>query len=95
MANKFNYYFVDSIRQLRKDNVEEDFVNLKYTDSVFEALNEIEVECLYRVVRKLVNKAGTEERITVEIMKYVVEVSGEKICYILHRSLKEGIFPNE
>lgn len=25
----------------------------------------------------------------------VVEVAGEKICYILNRSLEEGIFPNE
>lgn len=28
-------------------------------------------------------------------MKMVVEVAGEKICYILNRSLEEGIFPNE
>jgi len=28
-------------------------------------------------------------------MKKVVSVAGTKICYIMNRSLEEGIFPNE
>lgn len=53
------------------------------------------MEQFYKIVRGLINKTGTEEGITVEIMKYVVEVAGEKICYILNKSLEEGIFPNK
>lgn len=96
IVNTFNFYFVDSVRQLRS-TLNEDYYyeNVTYTDKVFENFEEIEAESLYHTVRKLVNKAGTEEGITVEIMKMVVEVAGEKICYILNRSLKEGIFPNE
>lgn len=69
--------------------------NAKYTNKVLENFEEIEAESFYHIVRKLVNKAGTEEEITIEIMKMVVEVAGEKICYILNRSLEEGIFLKE
>lgn len=41
------------------------------------------------------HKSGTEEGITMEIMKKVVTVAGTKICYILNRLLEEGIFPTE
>lgn len=46
-------------------------------------------------MRKLENKAGTEEGINVEVMKCVVEVAAEKICHIFNASLETGIFPNE
>jgi len=36
-----------------------------------------------------------EEGITIEIMKKVISVAGTKICYIMNRSLEEGIFPSE
>lgn len=41
------------------------------------------------------NKSGTEEGINVEVMKYVVEVAAEKICYMFNTSLGTGVFPNE
>lgn len=69
-------------------------MNIKYTN-VFEVFKKNEIKCSHNIVRKLVNKAGTEEGITVEIMKLVVQVAGDKICYILNRSLEKGIFSNE
>jgi len=45
------------------------------------------------MVGKLVNKAGTEEGITVGIMKLVMEVAGEKMCHIINRLLQENIVP--
>jgi len=67
----------------------------KCTESQFEAFNVIGVDKLKRIVNRLENKSGTEEGITVEIMKKVVSVAGTKICHIMNRSLEEGIFPNE
>lgn len=83
MVNTFNFYFVDSIRQVRSNLNEVYYLeNAKYSDKVLENFEEIEAESFYHIVRKLVNKAGTEEGITIEIMKMVVEVAGEKIRYI-------------
>lgn len=96
MADRFNYYFVDSVRALTYINSREDCIgNRKYTDCVLEVFALIETEQLYKIVRKLENKAGTEEGITVEIIKHVVEAAAEKICYILNKSLEEGMFPNK
>jgi len=39
------------------------------------------------MVGELVNKAGTEEKITIEIMKLVMEVAGEKVSHIVNRLL--------
>jgi len=39
--------------------------------------------------------SGTEEGITVKIIKLIVEVAGEKISYIINRSLEEGMFLSE
>lgn len=47
------------------------------------------------IVIKLPNKSGTEEGITVEVMKFVVEIAGHKIAYIVNRLLDQGIFPDE
>jgi len=68
----------------------------KYTESQFEAFNVMGVDELKRIVNRLENKSGiTEEGITVEIMKKVVLIAGTKICYLMNRSLEEGIFPSE
>lgn len=96
MANKFNCYFVNSVKQLRieysgdgpKNNI------IRFENNTFEVFKKIEIQWLYRVVSKLANKAGTEEGITVEIMKLVVDAA-EKVFQILNRSLEEGMFPNE
>lgn len=96
MANIFNRYFVDSITLLREDDTEmEQRRTDKYTENVLEVFSKIECENLKRVVQKLENKSGTEEGITVEIMKCVVEVGGDKICFILNKLLEEGIFPSK
>jgi len=51
-------------------------------------------ECdLRNMVGKLVNKAGIEEGITVEIMKLVMEVAGEKMSHIVNRLLQESVVP--
>ncbi|KMQ85478.1 rna-directed dna polymerase from mobile element jockey-like protein, partial [Lasius niger] len=97
MANKFNCYFVNSVKQLRIDSSEDGPKNniIRHENNTFEVFKEIGIQWLYRVVSRLANKAGTEEGITVEIMKLVVEAAGEKVCHILNRSLEEGRFPNE
>lgn len=96
MANIFNCYFVDSIRMLsNEDQVENKIKSRQYIDSIWEVFEQIEKEQLYRIIRNLENKAGTEEGINVEIMKCVVEVAAEKICYVLNTSLESGMFPNE
>lgn len=95
MANIFNGYFVNSISM----NVEEEYITElmmeKYTENQFELFSVIDVRGLNRIVYRLENKYSTEEGITVEIIKKVVSVAGPKICYIMNRSLKEGIFPSE
>lgn len=95
MANIFNGYFVNSISM----NMEEEYITElmmeKYTENQFELFSVIDVRGLNRIVYRLENKNGTEEEITVEIIKKVVSVAGPKICYIMNRSLEEGIFPNE
>lgn len=97
MANIFNKYFIDSIGELLDDGVSEvnEVIVGKYTESELEVFNRIEVEDLNRIVQKLKNKSGTEEGITVDIMKKVVIVAGTKIVHMLNRSLEEGMFPSE
>lgn len=95
MANVFNKYFVDSLLMTVEDNNTMVTATGKFIESKFEVFSAIKVDELCKVVHKLENKSGTEEGITVEIMKKVVTVAGSKICYILNRSLEEGIFPSE
>lgn len=66
-----------------------------YTDSTMEVFKKIEGESLKSIVRNLPNKSCTEERITVEVMKFVMEVTGSKIAQIFNKSLEQGIFPDE
>jgi len=82
MADIFNNYFVDSVEQLRI-NVEGSRPGRiidAYTDKIFEKFELIEVGSLKITTRKLCNKSGTEEGITVKIMKLIVEEAGEKIA---------------
>ena len=98
MAEKFNMYFVESVKKLRKDGthtVKEGLNKQLYTNNIFETFHKIEVVKLKSVVRKLRNKSGTEEGINVEVMKLVVEVAGEKIAYVYNKSLELGEFPNK
>ena len=96
MADMFNCYFENSVRTLSsKDCVDENIDNRRYSDNVWEVFSKIEKEQLYKIVRKLENRAGTEEGVNVEVMKCVVEVAAEKICYVLNKSLETGVFPSE
>ncbi|XP_071653038.1 uncharacterized protein [Temnothorax longispinosus] len=96
MADIFNKYFVDSVTQLRKDEwIEDEVEHVIHTDSTMEVFQKIEDKSLKSIVRKLLNKAGTEEGITVEIMKFVMEVAGHKIAHIFNKSLEQGIFPDK
>ena len=96
MADMFNKYFVDSVRQLRENDwTQDELDNKKYTNSTMEVFQKIEEENLKCIVRKLSNKSGTEEGITVEIMKLTVEVASNKIACIVNKSLEQGIFPEE
>lgn len=69
MANIFNGYFVNSISM----NVEEEYITElmmeKYTENQFELFSVIDVKGLNRIVYRLENKNGSEEGITVEIIK--------------------------
>jgi len=95
MANIFNKHFVDSLLTTTDEDLNMDLEMNNYTDSEFEVFSVISVDKLSEIVCKLENKSGTEEGITVEIMKKVVMVAGTKICYLFNRSLEEGTFPNE
>ena len=96
MADVFNKYFVDSVTQLRKNDWSEDELDyVQYTDNTMEAFLKVEDERLKSIVRKLPNKSGTEEGITVEVMKFVVEVAGHKLAHIYNKSFEQGIFPDE
>jgi len=96
MADVFNKYFVESVTQLRKEEwIENDLDHVQYTDSTMEVFQKIEDESVKSIVRKLPNKSGTEEGITVEVMKFIVEVAGQKIAHIFNKSLEQGIFPDE
>jgi len=96
MAEEFNRYFVSSITQLTKGNDVDDLpiaIAVEHPSSVFEQFDRIHERDLRNMVGKLVNKAGTEEGITVEIMKLVMEMAGEKVCHIINRLLQESVVP--
>lgn len=94
MVERFNCYFVDSIKLLTNVDYEEKYIeNRQYIDKVFDVFKKVEIEQVYSIIRKLGNKSGTEEGITVKIMKLVVEAAGEKVWHILNMSLEEGMFP--
>jgi len=44
-------------------------IGIEYPTCAFEQFNRIHIEDLKNIMRKLTNKAGTEEGITIEIMK--------------------------
>jgi len=94
MAEEFNRYFVSSITQLAERNDVDDLpiaIAVEHPSSVFEQFDRIHARDLRNIVRKLVNKAGTEEGITV--MKLVMEVADEKVCHIINRLLQESVVP--
>lgn len=96
MAEMFNKNFVDSVAQLRKyEWIEDGLGYMTCTDSTMEVFQKIEEDNLKSIVRKLPNKSGTEEGITIEVMKFVVEASGHKTANIVNKSLEQGIFPDE
>jgi len=68
-------------------------IAVEHPSRVFEQFDRIHERDLRNMVGKLVNKAGTEEGITVEIMKLVMEVAGEKVCHIINRLLQESVVP--
>lgn len=84
MSNKFNCYFIDSVRFLTKtEDIEMDFLDsVNKTDKALEVFQIIGKENLCCIVQKLENKSGTEEGITVEIMKLVVEIAAER--YVMY-----------
>jgi len=91
MADIFNKYFVESVTQLRKEEwIENDLDKVQYTNSTMEVFQKIEDESVKSIVRKLPNKSGTEE-----VMKFIVEVAGQKVAHICNKSLEQGIFPDE
>jgi len=45
------------------------------------------------MVGKLIDKVGTEEGITVKIMKLIMEVAGEKVSHIVNRLLQKSVVP--
>jgi len=56
----------------------------EYSICVFEQFDTIHVCDLRNMVGKLVNKTGTEEEVTIEIMKLVMEVADERMYYIVN-----------
>jgi len=82
LAEEFNRYFVSSITQSAEGNDVDDLpiaIAVEHPSSVFEQFDRIHKRDLRNMVGKLVNKAGTEEGITVKIMKLVMEVVREKV----------------
>jgi len=80
MADEFNKYFVDSITEIAERSGEDLPIGNEHHSSVFEQFDRIHERDLMNMVGKLVNKAGTEEGITVESMKLVIEMAGETMC---------------
>jgi len=100
LNDEFNKYFLDSIKEIVAENGEGDLpIGNAHPIYVFEqfdtCIHSIYMRDLRKMIGKLVNKAGTEEGVTVEIMKLVMEVAGERVCYIVNILLQEGIFPEK
>jgi len=70
-------------------------ITVEHPGSMFEQFDRIHERDLRNMVGKLVHKAGTEEGITVKIMKLVMEVAGEKVSYIVNRLLQESVVPEK
>jgi len=78
MAEEFNRYFVSSIIQLAEENDVDDLpieITVEHPNSVFEQFDRIHERDLRNMVGKLVNKAGTEEGITVGVTSSTFEHS--------------------
>lgn len=95
IADMFNKYFVQSVPINMEENSTMNITNNNYIDSEFKIFSKIDKEQLHKLVVKLKDKSGTEEGITVEVMKKVISVAGTKLCYLLNKSLEEGIFPSK
>jgi len=87
MADEFNKYFVNSIIEIAAGNGEGNLpIGNKHPISMFEQFDTIHERDLKNMLGKLVNKAGTEKEVMVEIMKLVMELTGETVCYIINRT---------
>ena len=95
MANTMNQYFIDSL-ELKKDNYIESRIvrNSKYTNSELKEFKKIDCDSLNKIIQKLKNKSGTEEGLSVEIIKIAESVASKKLCELYNKSLEEGIFPS-
>jgi len=83
MAEELNRYFVNSITQLAEGKDVDDLpIAIEHPGSVFEQFDRIHERDLRDIVGRMVNKAGTEEGISVEIMKLVMEVADETVYLI-------------
>lgn len=56
IAEEFNSYLVDSVRQLRSKFIDKYIEKVKFAESKFDEFKEINEENLYSIVRKLANK---------------------------------------
>lgn len=86
MANLFNRFFVDSISGSVEDTGAINLAMDKYTECEYRVFKPIDLKQLNQIVDKLENKSGTEEGITVEVMKKVIAIAGKTICRMLNRS---------
>ena len=98
IVHKFNEYFLDSIKEIIEsietpDNAviqnETQFENIRVWDT-FIPMN---YESLKKIVQSLPNKAGTEEGISVALLKNSFHIVGSVLLDVVNYSLKTGIFP--
>jgi len=55
----------------------------------------IKTKQLKKLVQKLIKKKETKEGITVQIIKYIIEVGRKSMLYTLNRLLAKEVFPNK
>ncbi|XP_057671238.1 uncharacterized protein LOC130902970 [Diorhabda carinulata] len=94
ISEQFNIFFLDSIKEIVKNNNQNEIVSNIEVKCVMEKFKILEMADLRKIVKKMKNKESNTDGITVQILKYGFEAIGDKFLKIINSSIEKGIFPN-
>ncbi|XP_056646410.1 uncharacterized protein LOC130451424 [Diorhabda sublineata] len=94
ISEQFNIFFLDSIKEIVKNNNQNEIVSNIEVKCVMEKFKILEMTDLRKIVKKMKNKGSNTDGITVQILKYGFEAIGDKFLKIINSSLEKGIFPS-
>lgn len=96
IANKFNDYFVNSVNEIINiiENVPLNLDTIVRTHIKFDKFSLINNDSISKIITKLPNKKGTDEGISSEIIKLIMQLPNNPLINIYNLSLTEGYVPS-